>query len=242
MVSSELLPHLDHWPDEVFRTAAANMALDEALFEWSCTTGRAAARFYHWDHPARTCGYFDRRDPTGPGSAEPTVRRFTGGGLVEHGEDLTFVLAFPSGSAIALASASQRYRRIHEALAATLAGALASVGGTVALEEAGGLGRGGPCFAHPVPWDLLDPRTGRKIGGGAQRRSRGAVIHQGSLRLAEELRRPDAAWIGDFLHRLARLTAPLDPAVRDALVAEVPDRVARRYGDPDWNRGRGFEI
>jgi hypothetical protein len=48
------------------------------------------------------------------------VRRFTGGGLVEHGEDLTFALTIPPRTGLALADTATRYRQIHEALAGAL--------------------------------------------------------------------------------------------------------------------------
>lgn len=207
------------------------MALDEALFHWSVSTGLAAARFYHWDAPAVTVGYFQR-----PGAADRplpagAVRRFTGGGFVEHGEDLTFVITLPSECEAAHAAGTERYRWIHEALA----GALVGNGFSVTLEPAHLLSSPGPCFSHPVPWDLRDPGTGRKIGGGAQRRSRGAVIHQGSLRLPPELRDPQAEWITDFLHRLATHISPLDAPVRERLTVEALEREKSRYGNASWN-------
>ncbi len=222
------LPLLHFWRDEAFRSAAANMALDEALFEWSAANRAAAARFYHWNRPAATVGYFHR----GPLPNAEAVRRFTGGGLVEHGGDLTFVLAFPAGSGPALAPAADRYRWIHEALAL----ALAATGFRVALAPPGASSAHGPCFANPVPWDLLDPVSGGKLGGGAQRRSRGAVIHQGSLRLPESLRHPKSEWIETFLHALADTALPLSPEIPISLLAEAPSREAARYGTEAWNR------
>ncbi len=225
------LPTLFHWRDAAFRAAPTNMALDEALFEWSVARGAAAVRLYHWDRFASTVGYFHR----GPLPHAGAVRRFTGGGLVEHGGDLTFCLVLPRGAAPALASAAERYRWIHE----TLARALATTGLRASLAPEQAPRALGPCFANPVPWDLLDAASGAKIGGGAQRRSRGAVIHQGSLRLPEALRNPDADWIGAFLAGLAATTAPLDEALRSALLAEAPAREAARYGSEAWNRPNG---
>jgi lipoyl(octanoyl) transferase len=208
------------------------MALDEALFHWSSATGLAAARFYHWDTPAVTVGYFHRTAEQDLPLPAGAVRRYTGGGLVEHGADLTFVLTLPAGSDAALAAAAARYRWIHERLATALAGA-----GLMTVLEPPGLPRGGgPCFSDPVPWDLRDPRSGVKIGGGAQRRSRGAVIHQGSVRLPEALRDPGAEWIGDFLKGLARSRAPLDAVVRESVTADALDRESGRYGSAAWNR------
>ncbi len=222
------LPCIHTWRDTEFRSAAENMALDEALFLWSSRNGNAAARFYHWDHPALTIGYFG----TGlPDSSVPIVRRYTGGGLVEHGEDLTFLLTLPVGSPPVLAPASDRYRWIH----AAFADSLADIGIPASLAPPSAPGAGGPCFAHPVPWDLLDPVTGLKIGGGAQRRSRGSVIHQGSLRLPEAYRIPTAPWIDRCLERLAESTEPLATDICSDLLREASDLCGSRYQTAAWN-------
>jgi len=220
------LTELHHWRDPVFRSAASQMALDEALFLWSVETGVAAARFYHWDRPALTTGYFHRSDPAA------SVRRLTGGGLVEHGEDLTFLLALPARSEAAITPGPRRYQWIHEALAASLAAAAFPV----SLAPTGIPASIGPCFTNTVPWDLLDPKTGEKIGGGAQRRSRGAVIHQGSLRLPRSMRHPEAHWIDHFLDQIAMTASPLSAEVRERLLAESLTRESSRYGNEAWNR------
>lgn len=211
------------------------MALDEALFRWASETGTAAARFYVWDHAAATFGYFDRR-PAGkfPGA----VRRITGGGLVEHGEDLTFVLAFPAGSPAAGMGTAERYRWLHEAIRSALADCECRIdlaaGGAA---EQTGTRLPGPCFANPVPWDLLDAATGEKLGGGAQRRSRGAVIHQGSLRLPAALRRPDAAWVDAFLDAISKSPLPLANEAKARMLECAARLEAERYSTREWNDG-----
>jgi lipoate-protein ligase A len=222
------LNELHHWRDEVFRTAAENMALDEALFAWSSRSGIAVARFYHWDHEAVTVGYFRGDTPDPPVGA---VRRFTGGGLVEHGRDLTFVLTLPAACAASLATAVDRYRWIHEALA----GALGECGFPVTLVRPDTPNEPGPCFLQPVPWDLIDPASGKKIAGGAQRRSRGAIIHQGSLRLPEAMRHPESPWIEGFLARLSGFAPALEKDICNRLRGEIASRVQSRYGTADWN-------
>jgi lipoyl(octanoyl) transferase len=223
------LPEIHYWRDPLFRPASMQMALDDALFHRSMRSGVAAMRFYHWDQAALTAGYFHRSqsEPQTPGM----VRRFTGGGLVEHGEDLTFVLTLPAGTAAARTPGADRYRWIHEALAA----ALAAVGFPAALEPADLPATRGPCFAHPVPWDLRDPESGRKIGGGAQRRSRGAVIHQGSIRLPTALRDPAAEWIDAFIYRLTVKASPLPAAAREEVTNAAATLKRDRYDCHDWN-------
>lgn len=219
---------IQFWPDSWYRSAAENMALDEALLRRVEAGSHAIARFYRWDHDAVTLGYSDRD----AGDGISIVRRFTGGGRVEHGEDLTFALAFPRG-ALAELPTTERYRFLHEAIAFSLEKA----GCPVSLAEEG-VGERGPCFANPVGWDLLDPETGRKIGGGAQRRTRFGLLHQGSLRLPAGLREADAWWIGTFLRRIAEPVETLDSDAIADIESVATDLEHSRYITPAWNQPR----
>ncbi len=202
------------------------MALDEALFSWTILSGRAAARFYRWDHDAETIGYFSE-------AKEGAIRRFTGGGLVEHGSDVTFVLTFPASSAPSLAGGTERYRWIHEALA----NALEDAGHEVSLVEDQIDSSRGPCFSHAVPWDLVDAVMGEKLCGGAQRRSRGSVIHQGSVRLRGDDDLSSPPWVMPFLNNLAEsvLTLPTEEIPTLLERAEILEK--ERYLTREWNEG-----
>lgn len=213
------------WKDKASdRSAAENMALDEALFLSAVETDLVHARFYHWSSPAITFGYFQQ------GQTRGGIRRMTGGGVVEHGEDLTFTLAYPKDTTFAQATGTERYKWVHQALV----GALESVDFHTELLAADEKADG-PCFAAPVQWDITDPASGKKIAGGAQRRSRGAIIHQGSIRIPSALRSPNAKWIDQFLSTLAeqatQLTAPeIDHVTKSAQTLET-----NKYGSGEWN-------
>src|SRR5262249_46055918 len=70
------------------RSAAMNMAIDEALLE-SATI--PTIRFYGWHSPALSFGYFGRFSDVAIYAADrDLVRRWTGGGIVLHGDDLTY--------------------------------------------------------------------------------------------------------------------------------------------------------
>lgn len=205
--------------------------MDQAIFDHTLQSGSACARFYAWNEPAITVGYFHEFKALEQASPKP-IRRFTGGGLVEHGDDLTFVLTLPADSGPAKLTSEQRYRWIHQALAA----GLNSAGFSVILEANPTPSGTGACFQNSVTWDLISPRSGEKLGGGAQRRSGGAVIHQGSVRLPIHLRNPEAKWIDSFLAALAKKVSPL-PIDFPSSFSEV----ARMYQDEqfstdDWNR------
>ena len=229
------LNRLRTWQDEEFRSAAWNMAIDEACLEISLREGVSVVRFYHWDHAATTIGYFDPYPATGSAisAKNEVVRRFTGGGRVDHGEDATFALCLSPGLPASLAASGIRYRWIHEALAFSLSEAAS---GRVTLVPATTPFREGPCFSAPVAWDLIDRLDGQKIAGGAQRRTRGAVLHQGSIRLPELHRAPRSRWVQVFFEQLAETNAPLETEESEALLFQADRLVSERYGTFGWNQ------
>jgi len=203
------------------------MALDQALFEHTFSTGIATVRFYQWGELARTVGYFHRFDPNDHKNGTRPVRRFTGGGVVDHGEDLTFVLNFPESST----TTAERYRWIHQCIVEALAGA----GFAATLEKEARSSAGGLCFAQPVTSDIIDA-TGTKIGGGAQRRSQGSVIHQGSIRLPATLRDPQAGWIDHLIHGLAECSDAINDDERKHLEARTVTLTEEQFENSQWNR------
>src|SRR5436189_4258680 len=69
-------------------SAAMNMAIDEALLEHAKIP---LIRFYRWYSPALSFGYFGRfSDVAEHADVRDLVRRWTGGGIVFHGDDLTY--------------------------------------------------------------------------------------------------------------------------------------------------------
>jgi lipoyl(octanoyl) transferase len=162
------------------RGGALNMAIDELILEHAAATARPVLRTYRWAEPFVSIGYFDRIDIIEEQFPNrPLVRRWTGGGAVDHREDFAFTLAVPGADPSAGWPAARRYLAIHGCVSA----ALAQLG--VAAESVGRarsalkLPAPAPCFAAPVCGDLM--ADGRKIVGGAQRRTRNGVLHQGSI-------------------------------------------------------------
>ncbi|MAB77029.1 MAG: hypothetical protein CMO47_11315 [Verrucomicrobiales bacterium] len=207
------------------------MSLDQATFEMARKSRIATVRFYHWNHPATTVGYFHQFSSTEVFEPFP-IRRFTGGGLVEHGEDATFALVIPPDSAISRQRGEERYRWVHTALT----NALLEAGVAVKLESSPMPPSNGPCFHTPVTWDLLNSETGEKLGGGAQRRSYGLVMHQGSVRLPATMRQPDSPWIQDFLRSLADTIEPLHQEEIQQLIEDAQHWRSQRFATREWNR------
>ncbi len=172
--------HLDFWRDDHARPGAENMAVDQLLME------RIGAypmlRIYRWREPTVTFGYFltlqDAQDAFPECSTRPLtyVRRWTGGGIVDHRIDVTYTLVIPRSHALSVERGAESYRLIHQALADAFKKLGEHVRITAIDEGDGGLA----CFTNPVAYDLTNT-MGKKLAGAGQRRSRYGLLHQGSL-------------------------------------------------------------
>src|SRR6266705_1853321 len=101
------------------RSTAMNMAIDEALLEAARVP---SIRFYRWKSPALSFGYFGRFADVAEYAIErDLVRRWTGGGIVFHGEDLTYSVIVPADDAAFAESSNSIYEIVHRALRNVLA-------------------------------------------------------------------------------------------------------------------------
>jgi lipoate-protein ligase A len=202
-------------------SAALNMAVDEALLMAATIP---TLRFYSWQRPSLSFGYFGRYgDVAADESERDIVRRWTGGGIVFHGEDLTYSLNLPAEYA------ARSSRTIYSVVHAAIQRALSSIR-PVALATADAPKVSDACFANPVVADVL--ADGRKIAGAAQRRTRLGLLHQGSI----QFDRLPAEFPQMFATELCpsfRL-APLPPAI----VESARKIAAERYATAEWMRRR----
>ena len=180
-VHRALFADLTVYHDENPHPAAMNMAIDEALLE---SASIPTIRFYRWHSPALSFGYFGRFSKVAICAAErDLVRRWTGGGIVLHGDDLTYSVMIPASDPLFSESSIWIYEKIHRALADALNG----VGERVVLAGSARCAdrpsqRGvatSNCFTNPVRADVM--MDGRKIAGAAQRRTRRGLLQQGSI-------------------------------------------------------------
>lgn len=172
MLFEQLVEVIDPEP----HCAALNMAIDEALLRRAGP--EPMLRVYRWARPAVSFGYFEKYAPVAAEWPQrELVRRWTGGGVVPHGEDVTYTLVVPETCALFRMPALESYRAIHECVARLM-------NGSAVLAESAAARQSSACFANAVRYDLLS--GGRKIAGAAQRRTRTGMVHQGSVQGAKK--------------------------------------------------------
>lgn len=223
-----MLERLSLWVDAVPRQGPEAMAVDEWLWETAATP---VLRIYRWQGSWGSIGCFGRLAEARMALPElDWVRRWTGGGTVDHRHDWTYTLVAPPGEGLARARGAESYRIIHGALAAMLT----AEGHAVALAGAALPVAGGLCFVQPVEHDLLDG-GGRKLAGAGQRRSRMGLLHQGSV----SLQAVDPARSARRARRLAaELAENFDEIEFQPQADDLQKRIARRYGNPSWTMRR----
>lgn len=223
----ERMPHLCLWVDPVLRDGYHNMAADELLSR----RPEPWLRIYGWVRPAVSFGYFDTAQVAArifPGEGIEYIRRWTGGGIVDHRKGYTYTLTLPSPTDGSLyPPSSELYRWIH----GSLARALKASGVPCRLLQADAPDGGRACWASPVESDIVDA-FGRKLAGAGQRRHKGAVLHQGLIQECV----PGAGWerrLADELADDVELVQKSEPYA--GFSAELEQLCSDKYLSAAWN-------
>lgn len=225
--------------------AAENMAIDFLLLQRYPGDDAPRFRAYGWHRPALSFGYSQKvafiDAQLNPDEPVERVRRFTGGGLVDHRDDWTYALVIPRGHDLEAVRASESYRVVHEALAAALEelGQPAQVVQECPVpdpDKPEGCGPAGICFTRAERFDVVHPGTGAKIAGAAQKRTKHGLILQGSLW------RPAAPQIRDLeeltpvftRHLGQRLGAEPTPTPWPEFHEGEVEQLTEHYRSPEW--------
>ncbi|MGD9895783.1 MAG: biotin/lipoate A/B protein ligase family protein [Candidatus Methylacidiphilaceae bacterium] len=203
------------------------MAVDEALLRSAWTP---LLRIYEWEESAVSIGYFQRWEEVPRG--RPFVRRWTGGGMVDHAADVTYTVIVPRSHPAADLSTLDAYRLFHGAVYQ----ALLSLGFAVELAAESDPEPSARCFARPVRFDVMAGIT--KVAGAAQRRTREGLLHQGSILwpIAADRLRIASSLPRGFAHSLAAELVPDQLRPEELRLAERLER--ERYATDQWNRQR----
>lgn len=225
-----LMDSIDYWHDPEPRSGAANMAVDQLLLE-SCGNV-PVLRTYAWFTPTVSFGYFiplAEVSAAFPDEGLDYIRRWTGGGIVDHRSDVTYTLAIPRGHDLAQLRGAESYRVIHQLLADVLSIAGESAKLVAATESAGDGGL--DCFTNPVEYDIKNA-AGAKLAGAGQRRSRHGLLHQGSV-ITSLTGNQLGAHLARALAENVRLFTP-----EDDFFHRVSDLCEARYSRESWQRLR----
>ena len=209
-----------------------NMAIDQVLLEYAAVP---SIRFYRWQLPALSFGYFGKfADVAIYAGERDLVRRWTGGGTVFHGDDLTYSIVIPATDPAFRESSMTIYERIHRALCAVLArhGGVPELVGTLrcGVWTAQRAVPTNNCFANPVRADVMI--ESRKIAGGAQRRTRRGLLQQGSIQgitvrtdLAQEFAQALSVDCSEF-------------EINEEILKRARELAQQKYGTDSWLRKR----
>lgn len=219
-----MLGELHIYDDLEPKPAALNMAVDEALL---ANAEAPILRFYRWRQRSLSFGYFGLyAEAARQAEAREIVRRWTGGGIVPHGDDLTYSVIIPKAHPFFAKSSLEIYAAVHDAIRR----ALESNRIEAALVNQAAPKISENCFANAVRADVMS--AGRKIAGAAHRRSRAGLLHQGSIQrhdLPDRFRSDLAATLCERYETKTIASELLDRAV---LLA------ASKYGTEEWLKRR----
>ena len=212
------------WVDPIARSGAENMAVDE----WLMMEFRSLPliRFYEWRQDEVSFGYFSELAKVRSQfpNVQHFVRRWTGGGVVDHRIDCTYTLVIPRDSQLARLRGAESYGLIHRAVTE----ALNSCGIPATLTEQDSGNGSNLCFQNPVAYDVVTP-SGNKLAGAGQKRTKKGLLHQGSvLLISDELKEQ---WREVLCQKLSPKNHRVSPAVNLSLVSEL---VANKYASDSW--------
>lgn len=205
------------------RSGAANMAIDEALLD----RRRPVVRLYGWRPGCVTLGYPQDEEAVDRETIEDhgleVTRRPTGGGSIYHDPtEVTYCVVLPMDWDGLPGDLFEDYRYLSHGVLE----ALRDLGVEADYRRAQG-GRRDFCYLREAGVSIVDER-GRKLSGGAQRRTKDAVLQHGTViverdseRLAELYGETPEA-IREGVGSLARLGVDVERG-------ELVDRLAEAF-------------
>lgn len=195
--------------------------------DWAnlCAINEPILRFYEWEQPSATYGYFIKPEEY---FIEVKVKelglnlskRPTGGGVIFHTGDLAFSLTLPATHPFYKMNPQESYLKIHQRVGEAIREVLGEPCSLACVCES--TPRGGFCMAKPTIYDIL--YKGKKVGGAAQRRTKRGLLHQGSLFLRMPPRELVLATVkrgAELLDAMEWASYPLGEEFKDALKTAI---------------------
>lgn len=159
-----------------------NMAIDEAILN-SVIEGKSppTIRFYRWDPPTVTLGYFQKAhreidQELCQAKGIQVVRRLTGGRAILHDKELTYSIVVSDKQKQVSGSIIESYLKISRALVKGLLnfGVVVEMMARPCKEKGSAACFDAPSW-HEIVWQ------GRKLVGSAQTRKHGCLLQHGSI-------------------------------------------------------------
>lgn len=166
-----------------------NMETDLKLLEGLAEDEKIILHFYAWEGTCATYGYFIDpfkllNKPKIQSANLCLARRPTGGGLIFHQYDLAFSLLIPASHSKFSMNTLNNYLLVNRGVAEAIKEFGEKKEIALLEKETGPINTPSSqfCMAKSTIFDVI--LHGRKVGGGAQRRTKHGLLHQGSIALS----------------------------------------------------------
>ncbi|MDR3112167.1 MAG: hypothetical protein LBU55_03230 [Elusimicrobiota bacterium] len=209
------------WINDIARSAAMNMSIDEVLFV--SNESFSFLRTYTWDDSYTTIGYFQKSKDV---KSKKFTRRLTGGLTVNHSKDISYCFV-SSSRFVNVYDQSKTYKTIHLAIQKSLTFK------TEILEK-----------SKNVP-NLICVKTfyendvvcaDKKIAGSCMRRRGSKIIVQGSIH-ADFDNNGTRIFVKSFSKNLARLMNVdiRTSELKDEYIKKANTMMYSKYSNLQWN-------
>ena len=209
-------------------TAGQNMAIDQTLLESVGETSVPCLRFYRWQQPTLSLGYFQKHDDRLSHNASRNidcVRRASGGGAIVHHHELTYSLTLPNRHRIGNSAGANAflYTSVHAAFSETLAEfgvssmAYREIRPKKSCEDLMPAADPFLCFGRRTAEDLIV--SGYKVLGSAQRRGKRSLMQHGSLLVRASQYAPELPGVVDLGAKIEAIDDLIPPLVGRLLAA-----------------------
>jgi lipoate-protein ligase A len=197
------------------RHAAWNMAIDEALLLTCESHSLPVLRFYQWENPTLSLGYFQNFSEVNVIECERMgidwIRRPTGGRAVLHDDELTYSVIAP------LEKMSTSIEVSYEMLSEALAIGIKKLGlyAQLTTRHKSRDNKNPVCFVAPAYSELTI--YGKKVIGSAQMRTKHALLQHGSIPITLDRERLVRIFNLECSHATLELIKEQSAGLRDFL-------------------------
>lgn len=200
-------------------SAEKNMEIDAKLLgELDAFSTSPILHLYDWKAPSATYGHFIQPfDHLSDKISLELAKRPTGGGVIFHTHDWAFSMLVPASHEAFSMNTLDNYAFVNHLLIEVIGQFLGQKAGLSLLPgecEKDNKCVGNFCMAKPTKYDVM--LEGKKVCGGAQRRTKNGFLHQGTISLSL----PDRDFLDEVLLDEAVLRAMFENTY--SLLADIP--------------------